>query len=254
MNESRKLLVDVWSNKEINHTAIRGTKIKANVWGKLQEVILTTWEDIESLGFRLQQRAFGNLQNDQEALFFMATYDDDPKDNVWFVTTETLEDIHVKQSKLDAIRQFVYFTCNHPDMKEMFGEIWGKLDAEHFYKKLESYDYNFLRFYVELSKNNQDKFARWIVENYDGGFELRFRQSYESYIIQLVECQPSKVYQFKNPFEYDDMEFQSLMAYKSLELYLEFKDDCGAMYPVGTPAIMHQLVTHLRNEQSLIKF
>ncbi len=254
MNKDRKLLVDPWQKKEINHTAIRGAKIKANIWGGMQEVILTTWEDIESLGFRLQQRAFGNLPNGNEALFFMATYDDDPKDNVWFVTTETLEDIHVGQGKLDAIRQFVYFAFNFPLFEDVFRQIWGPLDAEHFYKKFIGYKGNLLRFYVELSSGNQDKFARWIVNNYHSGWEKYTSSRDEAYILELIESIPNKVYRFKQPYEYFDIEYQSVIAYKGLEIYLELKDDCGNMQPVKSKDWMHHLATHIQNEQSLIKF
>lgn len=70
-----------------------------------------------------------------------------------------------------AIRNFVYFTRNYPSPKEMCEQIWGKgVDGDHFLSKLDAYDYDMVRFFLELSFDNQTKFAEWIVTNYDCGW------------------------------------------------------------------------------------
>lgn len=70
---------------------------------------------------------------------------------------------------LKAIRQWVYFTFNYCDTKEMCEKIWGSgCFGQHFYQKLASYDFDFNRFYVELSSSHQDELAKWIMENYHG--------------------------------------------------------------------------------------
>ena len=74
----------------------------------------------------------------------------------------------VKDENIKAMRKYVYFTFNWaPDF---ISRIWGKGTAltEHFVKKLESYDYNINRFFVELSLDNQRKMLSWILENYKG--------------------------------------------------------------------------------------
>lgn len=69
---------------------------------------------------------------------------------------------------IQAIRQFVYFTYNFCNMKKVCNEIWQKLLAEHLFGKLNGYDFNFNRWYVEMSTSHQDELARWIVNNYHG--------------------------------------------------------------------------------------
>lgn len=71
-----------------------------------------------------------------------------------------------------AIRNFVYFTRNYPAYpKQMCEEIWGKgVDGNHFYSKLEGYDFDMCRFFLELSIGNQTKFAEWVIKNYDCGW------------------------------------------------------------------------------------
>lgn len=73
---------------------------------------------------------------------------------------------------IHAIRNFVYFTRNYPCFpKEMCEQIWGKgVEGNHFFHKLESYDYDMTRFFLELSTGNQTKFAEWIMKNYDCGW------------------------------------------------------------------------------------
>ncbi len=77
---------------------------------------------------------------------------------------------------IQAIRQFVYYTYNHNAPRDICDGVWGKgCDADHFYNKLMGYinretrsDSDINRFYIELSSNNQDKFAEWIICNYKG--------------------------------------------------------------------------------------
>ena len=42
---------------------IKGEEIYANVWGGQKKVFLTTWEEIKKLGFKVRDRAFGNLND-----------------------------------------------------------------------------------------------------------------------------------------------------------------------------------------------
>ena len=71
---------------------------------------------------------------------------------------------------VQAIRNFVYFTRNYPSPKQMCNEIWGGCDGDHFYKKMKEYDFDMTRFFLELSFDNQSKFAEWIMKNYDCGW------------------------------------------------------------------------------------
>lgn len=77
--------------KPLNDVQIKGTKIKANVWGGQTEVTLTTWSEIRRMGFKKRERAFGTLNDGTPALYFMA-YDKDGKRH-WFLTTERLEEL-----------------------------------------------------------------------------------------------------------------------------------------------------------------
>lgn len=49
---------------------IKGEEIYANVWGGQKKVFLTTWEEIKKLGFKVRDRAFGNLNDGTPALYF----------------------------------------------------------------------------------------------------------------------------------------------------------------------------------------
>ena len=72
---------------------------------------------------------------------------------------------------VQAIRNFVYFTCNYPSPRDMCTQIWGTgCDGDHFFNKLEGYDFDIVRFFLELSIDNQRKFAEWIMQNYDCGW------------------------------------------------------------------------------------
>ena len=62
---------------------IKGEEIYANVWGGQKKVFLTTWEEIKKLGFKVRDRAFGNLNDGTKALYFYAPC----------LTTEKLEDL-----------------------------------------------------------------------------------------------------------------------------------------------------------------
>ena len=75
----------------------------------------------------------------------------------------------VLEEQLLAIKKFAYFRYNYPAPKTMCEEIWGKgVLADHFYHKLMSYDCDMCRFYVEMSADNQELFAEYIINNYHG--------------------------------------------------------------------------------------
>lgn len=79
-------------NRPMNNVPIKGEKINVPIWGGTDEAILAPWSEIQKLGFELRQRAFGNLLDGTPALFFMGT-EDKPFKRLWFVTTETLEEL-----------------------------------------------------------------------------------------------------------------------------------------------------------------
>lgn len=75
---------------------------------------------------------------------------------------------HEMNIAIQAIRQFVYYTYNYCDMRQVCDAIWEKWLADHFFSKLRGYEYDICRWYVEMSTNHQDELARWIVDNYHG--------------------------------------------------------------------------------------
>lgn len=77
----------------MNDVPIKGEKIEVPVWGGTDEATLTTWSEIQKLGFQLRDRAFGTLiDGHTPALFFMA-HEEHPYKRIWYVTTETLEEL-----------------------------------------------------------------------------------------------------------------------------------------------------------------
>lgn len=90
---------------------------------------------------------------------------------------------------IHGIRKFVYYSLNYWDMKSVCNTIWGKLLGEHLYGKLVWYDYDFIKFYVNLSVDNQRKFGEWIIENYDGveGFKSEAEMEQEPYPISFID-------------------------------------------------------------------
>ena len=79
-------------NRPMNNVPIKGKKITVPIWGGTDEAILAPWSEIQKLGFELRQRAFGHLLDGTPALFFMGT-EKEPYKKLWFVTTETLEEL-----------------------------------------------------------------------------------------------------------------------------------------------------------------
>lgn len=84
-----------WDNTPMNDVTIKGKKITVPVWGGIEEATLTTWSEISKLGFKLSDRSFGTLADNTPALFFMA-HEENPYKRVWFVTTETMEELNNK--------------------------------------------------------------------------------------------------------------------------------------------------------------
>lgn len=75
----------------------------------------------------------------------------------------------VLSAQLHAIKKFAYFRYNYPRPKEMCETIWGKgCMGDHMWDKLKSCNFDMGRFYVELSSDNQEKFAEYILKNYHG--------------------------------------------------------------------------------------
>lgn len=71
---------------------IKGKHIMVNVWGRQVSVILSTWSEIKKLGFKVRDRAFGDLNDGTPALYF-GKWDQETGKYKWYLTTEKLEDI-----------------------------------------------------------------------------------------------------------------------------------------------------------------
>lgn len=84
-----------WNDTPMNDVTIKGIKISAPVWGGHEEATLAPWSEISKLGFKLSDRSFGHLSDNTPALFFMA-HEENPYKRVWFVTTETLQELKEK--------------------------------------------------------------------------------------------------------------------------------------------------------------
>ena len=70
---------------------------------------------------------------------------------------------------IQAIRKYVYWTYNFSNPKQMIIDIWGNgCFGAHFLSKLEHCEYNMHRFFIELSRDNQEKLIAWVLENYHG--------------------------------------------------------------------------------------
>ena len=72
----------------------------ANIWGAQKEVQLGTWKEIRQFGFVPSDRSFGTLNDGTQALFFQGdslewhhNITDKKFKGMWYVTTETLEEI-----------------------------------------------------------------------------------------------------------------------------------------------------------------
>lgn len=65
------------------------------------------------------------------------------------------------------ITQWVYFTFNYPEPKQMFAEVFGSL-SDHIYNKWLSYGGNFNRLFAELDRECQRKLAKYVIDNYHG--------------------------------------------------------------------------------------
>lgn len=71
---------------------INGKQIMANVWGRQVPIILSTWSEIKKLGFKVRDRAFGNLNDGTLALYF-GKWNRETGKHDWYLTTEKLENI-----------------------------------------------------------------------------------------------------------------------------------------------------------------
>lgn len=81
--------------------SIIGKEVLAPIWGANKPVFLTSWPELQKLGFKKRDRSFGQLEDGTPALFFYATkfccsLSDDQLNNCthdWYVITETLDEI-----------------------------------------------------------------------------------------------------------------------------------------------------------------
>ena len=86
-------------------TSINGKEISAPIWGGHRPAFLTTWSELQKLGFKKRDRSFGYIENEDgtktQALYFMAakyccSLSDEQLNNYrfeWYVITETLDEI-----------------------------------------------------------------------------------------------------------------------------------------------------------------
>ena len=94
-SKMKKQIFIGWNDKPMNEITIKGEKICVPVWGGQEEATKTTWNELKKLGFELRDRAFGHLNDGTPALFFMA-HENNPYRRIWYVTTETLEELKLK--------------------------------------------------------------------------------------------------------------------------------------------------------------
>jgi len=67
-----------------------------------------------------------------------------------------------------AIRIWAYWCFNWDDPNVWIREIWGHgVDGNHFMNKfVNECNSDMSRFYVELSRNNQELLTSWVLRNY----------------------------------------------------------------------------------------
>ena len=75
----------------------------------------------------------------------------------------------IEKAQLLAIRKWVYWTFNYFEPAKFVRDIWGDgFLADHILQKFHSYDNNMCRLYCELDRENQEKLATYVMENYKG--------------------------------------------------------------------------------------
>lgn len=79
-------------NRPMNEVKIKGEYIDLPVWGGTSQALLTTWSEIQKLGFELRDRAFGTLTDGTAVLCFMA-HEKQPYNTFWYVTKETMKEL-----------------------------------------------------------------------------------------------------------------------------------------------------------------
>ena len=90
-------------DKPMNDVPIKGEIITVPVWGGTDKAVLAPWSEIKKLGFELRQRCFGNLiDGHTPALFFMG-HEREPYKRLWYVTTETLEELNKKENRAFSV-------------------------------------------------------------------------------------------------------------------------------------------------------
>jgi len=146
-------------------------KIMANVWGKQIEVNLTSWAEIRKLGFRPQDRSFGNLNDGTPALYFNGGLmfpmengflPNGGKDE-WFLTTETLDEI-TKFEKLVELEINIHSLFKEMDVhyetfitdEDTIGISieWGDWKHDHLYLKYKMEQKGFVQIDEILTEEN----------------------------------------------------------------------------------------------------
>ncbi len=66
-----------------------------------------------------------------------------------------------------AIKVWCYWCSNWYDPKEWIYAIWPGIMGDHMFGKFTSEcNHDMTKFYRELSSDNQDKLAKWVLANY----------------------------------------------------------------------------------------
>lgn len=78
------------------------TPIMVNIWGGQEPAILTTWREIREHGSKPNDRSFGTLNDNSQALFYNGylKFERTSQENVWYVTKESLAQVQTIEKTL----------------------------------------------------------------------------------------------------------------------------------------------------------
>ena len=122
-------------------------KIMTNVWGKQIEVNLTSWAEIRKLGFRPQDRSFGNLNDGTPALYFNETLDEITK---FEKLVELEKNIHSLFKEMDV--NYETFITDEDTIG--ISIEWGDWKHDHLYLKYKMEQKGFVQIDEILTEEN----------------------------------------------------------------------------------------------------
>ena len=143
----------------------------ANVWGGQEEVNLTTWSEIRKLGFRPQDRSFGDLNDGTPALYFnggkmfpdIDGYLPNGGRDEWYLTTETMDDIMKYETLFELSKQIhalfkemnVCYESTIIDEKTVGISVeWGDWKHDHLYLKYRMEQIGFIQVSEDLTEED----------------------------------------------------------------------------------------------------